>query len=476
MKLRPSRLGAPLAVAMLLAGCAVPAPIGAPVAASRRDAGAEAARPSVAASAAPVASDRGKVASNEGGALIGEVVGARAASEDAAAPVAPGAGLAAPAAVPGASAGLVAPPADQERASDLKAGAVDDNKGFKAYLAYLAEFDWGAVVMAPRKVDVSRRKVLTVVDADGKPVHDAEVKVTAFATPVQQGPADGPVVGLAAPSITLLRTYADGRALYHPQGGGAGTVEVTATKGDLVGTATLAVDAEALTVKLPAPLARAGSGAALDVAFVIDATGSMGGEIRKFQVTMGSIAERIKMLPQAPKVRFALVSYRDQGEAYVSKVENFTSSIADFQARLNEVSPSGGGDKPEDMETALRDTVNTLGWTAKDAVRLSFVVADAAPHTDYEQSTPYTASMERAAAAGIKFYPIGASSLEKEGEYVMRQLAQWTMGQYLFVTRGGDEASGGGGTASAEVDKFKEGRLDDIVVDIVKAELSHLGQ
>ncbi|MEB3223314.1 MAG: vWA domain-containing protein [Candidatus Sericytochromatia bacterium] len=488
MKLRTSHVCAPLAAALLLSGCALPA--GAPTAAaSRGDAGATRSEGGVlgrpvgaAASAAPssgkaAAPERNTVGAEAGGSLVSDV-GAPMMGTPAAAPPMRDMGPDMRPMPPRASA-VPAPGGEQVRASDLKAGAVDDNKGFKAYMEYLAQFDWGAAVMAPRKMDVARRKVLTVVDAAGRPVHDAQVTVTAFPDAVR-GPNDRPVVGRPAPSTTLLRTYADGRALYHPQpadmASEAGSVDVTATKGNATVTAKLALDADSLTLTLPEPVARPGSGAPLDVAFVIDATGSMGGEIRKFQASMGSIAERIKMLPQAPQVRFALVSYRDQGEAYVTKVENFTSSMGDFQARLNEVSASGGGDKPEDMEAALRDTVNTLAWTADGAVRLSFVVADAAPHTDYPQATPYTASMARAAATGVKFYPIGASSLEREGEYVMRQLAQWTMGQYLFVTRGGDEASGGGGTASAEVDKFKEGRLDDIVVDIVKAELSHLGQ
>ena len=107
-------------------------------------------------------------------------------------------------------------------------------------------------------------------------------------------------------------------------------------------------------------------------------------------------------------------------------------------------------------------------------MRLTFVVADAAPHVDYPQSIPYTTSMEKAAQKGIKLYTIGASGLPAEGEFAMRQLAQGTMAQYIFITRGGDEHSGGGGTASATVDKFEEGRLDDIVVDIVKAEIGSL--
>jgi hypothetical protein len=84
--------------------------------------------------------------------------------------------------------------------------------------------------------------------------------------------------------------------------------------------------------------------------------------------------------------------------------------------------------------------------------------------------------MTQAAEKGIKLFPIGCSGLEPEGEYAFRQLAQYTMGQYLFITRGGDEATGGGGPASATTDKFREGRLDDIVVDIVKSELDRLSQ
>ena len=181
-------------------------------------------------------------------------------------------------------------------------------------------------------------------------------------------------------------------------------------------------------------------------------------------------------MPQQPSVRFGLVAYKDQSEQYVSKVASpFTAEIGQFQQALNLLSPGGGGDKPEDLESALSDTVNKLAWDDGEAVRLSFVVTDASAHTDYPQSTPYTDSMQLASKKGIKLYSIGASSLESTGEYQLRQLAQWTMAKYLFVTRGGDEATGGGGTASATVDAFREGRLDDIVVDIVKAELDKLG-
>jgi hypothetical protein len=127
------------------------------------------------------------------------------------------------------------------------------------------------------------------------------------------------------------------------------------------------------------------------------------------------------------------------------------------------------------MEAALAEGVNKISWSGEDTLRLTFLVADAPPHVDYPQSIAYTTSVKNAAGKGIKFYPIGCSGLEPEGEYVMRQLAQYTMGQFIFITRGGDEESGGG-EVSHTVDKFQEGRLDDIVVDIVKGELDHLGK
>jgi Mg-chelatase subunit ChlD len=216
------------------------------------------------------------------------------------------------------------------------------------------------------------------------------------------------------------------------------------------------------------------SAAKVDVLFLLDATGSMGGEISRLQDTISTVATRLQGLSAQPTVRYGLVAYRDQGEDYVTAAADFTGKIADFKASLQKVEAGGGGDKAEDVESGLAKAVNGASWS-EDAVKLVFLVADAAPHVDYEQSTAYTASMKKAAEKGIKLFPIGCSGLEPEGEYAFRQMAQFTMGQYLFITRGGDELTGGG-EASHTVDKFAEGRLDDIVVDLVKSELDGLGK
>jgi Mg-chelatase subunit ChlD len=273
------------------------------------------------------------------------------------------------------------------------------------------------------------------------------------------------------------KTYAGGELLFHPRAlasaANVTTFNVAATKGDQRAVAPFVRTQEGIwQLKLeravPRPAAR------LDVLFLIDATGSMGGEIARLQETIRTISSRIQGLPAQPAVRFGLVSYRDQSEAYVTRKADFTADIDGFQGALGQVKAEGGGDKAEDLEAGLAEAVNGVTWTDDEAVRLVFLVADAAPHIDYPQSTPYTSSMKAAAEKGIKLFPIGCSGLEPEGEYAFRQLAQYTMGQYLFVTRGGDEATGGGGPASATTDKFREGRLDDIVVDLVKSELDRL--
>jgi Mg-chelatase subunit ChlD len=199
----------------------------------------------------------------------------------------------------------------------------------------------------------------------------------------------------------------------------------------------------------------------------------MGGEIGRLQDTIKTISTRIKGLDAQPSVRYGLVAYRDQGDEYVTAAADFTANIDDFKASLDKVEAGGGGDLPEDAEAGLARAVNDASW-GEDSVRLVFLVADAAPHVDYPQDTPYTTSMKKAVEKGIKLFTVGCSGLAPEGEYAYRQMAQFTMGQYLFITRGGDEATEG--AASHTVDKFQEGRLDDIVVDIVKGELGGLGK
>ncbi|MGA2640709.1 MAG: VWA domain-containing protein, partial [Spirochaetia bacterium] len=74
-------------------------------------------------------------------------------------------------------------------------------------------------------------------------------------------------------------------------------------------------------------LAAAGFSAArprVEVAFVLDSTGSMGGLIEGAKQKIWSIANGIIAQKPTPEVRIGLVTYRDRGDEYVTKKFDLT--------------------------------------------------------------------------------------------------------------------------------------------------------
>ncbi len=58
----------------------------------------------------------------------------------------------------------------------------------------------------------------------------------------------------------------------------------------------------------------------VEVAFVLDTTGSMGGLIAAAKAKIWAIANQIILGQPKPIVRMALVAYRDKGDNYVTKL------------------------------------------------------------------------------------------------------------------------------------------------------------
>jgi hypothetical protein len=212
----------------------------------------------------------------------------------------------------------------------------------------------------------------------------------------------------------------------------------------------------------------------LDVLFLLDATGSMGDEITSIQTTITDIASRIAQLEPRPELRFGLISYRDQGDAYVTQLDaNFTGDVAAFREALLQVRADGGGDTPEDLNSALALAMQQMSWS-EDAVRLVFLVADAPAHMDYGQEFTYATGAREAARKGVKIYPIAASNTDSVAEYQLRQLAQQTLASFIFLTYQEGQAAGAPGestTMSVDPQQFTVDRLDDLVVLVIQREL-----
>ena len=95
----------------------------------------------------------------------------------------------------------------------------------------------------------------------------------------------------------------------------------------------------------------------IEVCFVLDTTGSMGGLIAGAKAKIWSMANDIISAKPTPEVRFALIAYRDRGDDYVTKITPLTDDLDAVYAQLNTFKAAGGGDAPESVGRALAESV-----------------------------------------------------------------------------------------------------------------------
>jgi Mg-chelatase subunit ChlD len=366
------------------------------------------------------------------------------------------------------------PPPQRPANEMVTAGMVDDNANFGEFRAY-RERSLASGRLVVRDRDVSERQLLEVTDPAGRPVHDAEVAI-------QRAGQMQPVL--------WARTDAAGRVWLHPRvflpadAAQENRFGVAVRKGHTMArTVWSRGQSAALQVQLKD--VQAVQRPRLDLVFLVDATGSMGDEIAKLKSSMRAVAAQIAQLPTTPDVCYGLVTYRDRGDAYLTRSIDFTHDLGAFQSSLAQAQAAGGGDTPEALNEALHETVHGLSWR-RDAVRLVVLVADAPPHLDYctDPSTTqtvcplYDRDMQAALAKGIKLFAVGASGLDPSGEFIFRQMAQYTAGRFVFLTykNGKDPSSGPGSETVHDVKQYSVQTLDKLIVRLVADELANLKQ
>jgi hypothetical protein len=176
---------------------------------------------------------------------------------------------------------------------------------------------------------------------------------------------------------------------------------------------------------------------AVEVAFVLDTTGSMGGLIEGAKRKIWSIATAIVDSNPDADIRIGLVAYRDIGDDYVTRTFDLTTDIQDLYAKLLELKARGGGDWPESVNEALDVAVNKLQWThADDVRRIVFLVGDAPPHMDYAQDTKYPITLSVAKQKGIIVNAVLAGDA-RDTERVWRDIAQNGNGRFIPIPQDG---------------------------------------
>jgi hypothetical protein len=198
----------------------------------------------------------------------------------------------------------------------------------------------------------------------------------------------------------------------------------------------------------------------LDIAFVVDATGSMGDEIQYLKVELKDVIERIKTQQTDLKINLGSVFYRDKGDSYLTRVSDFSTDInktIDFIAKQD---AGGGGDFPEAVDAALEDALK-MKWSSDARARIMFLVLDAPPHETKEDIERVHNAMKKAAEKGIRIIPITASGITKDVEYLMRSLALATNGTYVFLT---NHSGIGGDHIEPSTDTYEVELLNELLV------------
>lgn len=172
----------------------------------------------------------------------------------------------------------------------------------------------------------------------------------------------------------------------------------------------------------------------IDIAFMVDATGSMGDELEYLKEELTDVISKVRRKNQGVTVNMGSVFYRDKGEDYVTKVSDFSTDIDDTVDFIKEQSAEAGGDFPEAVETALDKSINDLEWSENATSRILFLVLDAPPHYDDQIISEIHDLIATASKKGIKIIPITASGIDKETEFLMRYMAIATNGTYVFIT------------------------------------------
>jgi hypothetical protein len=184
----------------------------------------------------------------------------------------------------------------------------------------------------------------------------------------------------------------------------------------------------------------------VDLAFVVDTTGSMGSFIGAARKQMVALLRALGAEAATPiDLRVGLVEYRDhppQDRSFVARGHPFTADLEAAQKVINGLRPDGGGDAPEAVYDGLHLAGADLKWRAH-ARRLAVLVGDAPPHgwgfagDGFRGGCPCKRTLESVTAdleeQGVTLYSIGLTQAVRDS---FAKLARYTGGEHFEAAQG----------------------------------------
>jgi len=204
---------------------------------------------------------------------------------------------------------------------------------------------------------------------------------------------------------------------------------------------------------------------ALDLGFLVDATGSMGDEMAFLQSELKDIVRRVRAIEPDLDIRMSVVFYRDRGDAFITKSLPFTRNADEAVSFISGTTADGGGDYPEDMNAGL-EAMMRQHWSREAVPQMLFLLADAPPQQYPGEDYTYHEAIQDAAANGIAIYPVAASGVDKPTEFLFRAMAAMTGGKYVFLT---DDSGVGNSHEEPDITGYTVEKLNDLMVREIRS-------
>ena len=178
----------------------------------------------------------------------------------------------------------------------------------------------------------------------------------------------------------------------------------------------------------------------IEVCFVLDTTGSMGGLIEGAKQKIWSIANEMIGAKPTPELKLGLVGYRDRGDEYIVKSFKLTDDIDAIYAHLREFKAEGGGDEPESVNEALAEAIEKMPWSQdRKVLKIIFLVGDAPPHMDYADGPKYPELCRLAAKKDLIINTVQCGSVAATTP-IWKEIAKSSEGSYAAIAQSGGVA------------------------------------
>jgi len=170
----------------------------------------------------------------------------------------------------------------------------------------------------------------------------------------------------------------------------------------------------------------------VDVAVMVDATGSMSDEIDFLKIELENVLRNTFTEYPDLDLHAGSVFYRDKTDEYVVRHLDFQTDLVKVLNFIKLQRAAAGGDVPEAVDVALQSALDSLHWSDNTRSRILFIVTDAPPHDESKEKIFQL--IQRAAAKGIRIVPVICTGADRSTEFIMRSMALATNGTYVLLT------------------------------------------